>query len=261
MDQRLWDESEERLVRFLLGRLPPAEREEIENRIVAEDGFLEEVLATGDELSRAYLNGRLSGEDRVRFETHFLASAPQRRRFEEMRDLASAMRSRPRSRPRTPPIWMLAAAAVILVVVGVVLTQRPGSSRPGETRIAQETPTRPAPRRVRGETTPQVRLPARPSEPIEIPLSAETRHVRLEVPIDDDRHPTFDASLRTPDGVTVWQETDMLAPGPGVALVLLVPAEVLAADAYSLLVEGEKLRDPRHKRVSITYTLRVARPR
>ena len=260
-EKGLWDESEERLVAFLLGRLPEAEQEEIENRIVAEDGFLEEVLATGDELSRAYLNERLSTEDRARFQTHFLAVPRQRRRFEELRDLAAAMRQPPRTRARAVPVWALAAAAVLFVVIGVWIWQA-GKSQPPRETIVHHTPTPVSPAPTPGETTPRVRLPEKPSGATEIPLTAETRQVRLEVPIDDDRHPTFDASLRTPDGKTVWEKTEILAPGPGAAIVLTVPAEILAAaDSYSLLIEGEKLRDPRHKRVSITYTLRVARSR
>jgi len=261
VDKHLWDEHEARLVNFLLGRLPAAEQEEIENRTLTEDGFLNEVLATGDELIHAYLDGSLSGEDKTRFEMYFLASPLRRQRFELVRDIGTAVRDHAPARPRALPPWVLAVAASLLLAAGL-LALRFAVSPPPDDRIAQETPTPATPPPTAGETTPVVRLPATTSQTVAILVSATTRTVRIEVPIEDDRHPTFDASVRTPEGTTVWQTAGLVPPGPGLALVVMVPAEVLVADAYSLVVEGEKLRDaPRQKRLSLTYALRVARPR
>ena len=256
----LWDEHEERLVRFLLGRLPAAEQEELENRALTEDGFLDEVLATADELIHAYLDAGLSAEDRERFESHFLASPMRRQRFELLRDIGAAVKGKPAATPRSAPsVWMWAVAAAILIVAGLVALRLSTTPVP-DRRIAQETPTPPP--TPTADPNPVVRLPGTASGTAEIPVSAETRTVRIEVPIEDDRYPTFDATLRTADGTKAWESTGLVPPGPGLALVLMVPAEILLAEDYVLQVQGEKLRDaPRQKRLTLEYKLKIARAR
>src|SRR5262245_54681138 len=91
VQEPLWDENEERMVRYLLGASSPEEEAQIDERLFVEGGFHEELLATGDDLIRAYLVGRLPAEDRARFEQHFLASPRGRERFEFLRDVIATV--------------------------------------------------------------------------------------------------------------------------------------------------------------------------
>ena len=63
--------------RYLLGTSPPAEQEGIEQRLLADRAFFDEVSAGEDELLDEYLGGRLSPRERANFESIFLA-APER---------------------------------------------------------------------------------------------------------------------------------------------------------------------------------------
>ena len=264
-EPRLWDEREERLVRFLLGDLPDGEREEIADRLFEDRAFLAEIQAAGDDLIHAYLTDSLGSADRARFETHFLASPRRRERFEFLRDVVSTVQQRSAGPRRSTAgrAWVLAAAVVILAVTALwrVVLVRPGQNGPGPivTHPRTPVPTRPT---APPEETRVVRLPAPSQQPVEIAIPVGTRLVRLEVPIDDDEHPTFAAALRTHDGTTAWEAKRLVPPGPGLAVVLIVPAEILTADEYVLQVEGERWRDATpQKGVALKYRLRVARSR
>lgn len=267
-DTPLWDEQEAPLVRYLLGELPAAEQEAIEDRLFADRAFLDEVLATSDDLIHAYLTGSLTSEDKGRFESHFLASPLRRQRYEFLRDVVTVVQKTVQPKPRVAQPWMWAAAAAIVLAAGLLAVRRDREAPPHNVAQSQ-TPiptTAPPPAMttppIRPVETQVVRLPEPSTEPVEIALSAGTRTVRLEVPIDDDRHPTFDAIVRNADGDTVWKKTELVPPGPGMALVVLVPAELLQADVYALVIEGELLREAsRASRLRLRYELRVTHGR
>ena len=88
LDER---DREAALREYLLGGLAQAQREEIEERLLAEPDFHAEVQATGDDLIHAYLAGDLSAADRERFETHFLSTPRRRDRVAFVRTLVSAV--------------------------------------------------------------------------------------------------------------------------------------------------------------------------
>jgi hypothetical protein len=283
---RLWDDEEEHLIRYLLGRLSPEEEMQIEERVFVEPGFHDELQATSDDLIRAYLVGRLPAEDRTRFDEHFLASARRRERFDFLKDVlgtiqeASGQRRGSRvSRLAVSP-W-LAAAALVLIAAGLYFTnlRRPprGDHRADGPATPTPNPTAPPPTatpvpeaRPRPTTAPRataarpetrlVRLPPAADRPVEMALAEETRTVRLEVPLEGPRHPTYDAEIRGEDGEAVWQAKAILPRGPGEPLVLEVPTRVLVADAYELRVSGERLRGmPPGSARAVTYTLRITR--
>lgn len=83
-------EGEVAIIRYLLGVLPEAEAEHFEQLYLQDEALFEELQGAEDELIDDYANGALSGEDRARFEQHFLRS-PVRR---EKTRLALAMTER-----------------------------------------------------------------------------------------------------------------------------------------------------------------------
>jgi hypothetical protein len=62
---------------YLLGNLSQEAQQRVEERLLTEDDFFEELLLGEDELIDQYLNASLSDEERERFQHHFL-STPER---------------------------------------------------------------------------------------------------------------------------------------------------------------------------------------
>jgi hypothetical protein len=62
---------------YLLGRLALTKQEEVEQRLLADDSYLENVLIAEDELIDEYLGNKLSAQERDSFRRHFL-STPER---------------------------------------------------------------------------------------------------------------------------------------------------------------------------------------
>jgi hypothetical protein len=72
--------NEELIVRYLLGELPEEQQIAIEDRAFADSEYLAAVTAIENDLIDEYVRHELSGNDRLRFEERFLASAERRKR-------------------------------------------------------------------------------------------------------------------------------------------------------------------------------------
>jgi hypothetical protein len=140
-------QNEARLTRYLLGEMPPAERERLEEEYFADDDAFEQMLIAEDELLDAYATGGLSAAERRRFEERFLRSPGARERVQFARSLADAAAdARPAETPRVVtrrrrlPAFLaapfgrvgaprLALAIVVLIVavgVAVLLVRQAG---------------------------------------------------------------------------------------------------------------------------------------
>lgn len=82
MDADFRTEDEGLLRRYLLGGLPEAQREPLEEKLFAEEGFLEHLALVEDELIDSYVRDELPAEERERFESHFLVSLRHLERVE-----------------------------------------------------------------------------------------------------------------------------------------------------------------------------------
>jgi anti-sigma factor RsiW len=286
---------EERLIRFLLGSLPEAEHEELEERLFTDEPLQAELDATTDDLIHTYLAGGLSPEERQQFETHFLTAARHRERLAFIRELLTAVhrvephkvapeRVAPRPHLRAPMTWAMAASLILgaAAIVGLVRSSQDGtrqaSASPSPTVAHAGTPgadATPTPAvSPRGEEAPGtspppadggrvrlVRLPAHGgTAPAEIALTPATRTVRLEVKVAEGP-PSYDAVIRKASGPPVWRAEDLVPARPGEPLVLTVPADLLASADYVLSVEGEALRGTESPGASrpVEYRLRVIR--
>lgn len=74
-------EQEDRLVRYILGRLEAEQESQIEEQFFADDQFFEQLLAVEDAMMDAYAQGELPEDEREEFK-EYLTSSPRR-----MRDL------------------------------------------------------------------------------------------------------------------------------------------------------------------------------
>jgi hypothetical protein len=270
-------EREQRLVEYLLGGLLPEERVQTEERLFGDDELHEEFEATADDLIHVYLAGTLSRDDRVRFETHFLASPRRRQRLEFVRGLLAAV-DRVAANERTGdrlethrPVWrpwMLPAAAAIVAAAILAVLGRPSSqgierASAGPVPRVSAAPTpgpveTPLPQRPRPLEVSVVRLTRNSSS---VPVAPETRLVRLEVAVTEDR-PSYDAVLRTADGTEVWRAEGLAPSKAGEPLAVAVPAHIFTSDVYALAVEGEALRgEPRRALLRVEYRLHVVRER
>jgi hypothetical protein len=122
-------EENESLIRdFLLGKTPEAERDRLEERLLADPAFSELVSAVEEELIDDYTAGLLFRDDRRLFEDSFLVTEERRRRVHFSAALAG-VRDRPLpARAEIPALdrtrrgWMqVAAAAVAIVSLGVAV--------------------------------------------------------------------------------------------------------------------------------------------
>ncbi len=72
---------------YLLGDLPESEAISLEQKFFADDETFEQMWETENNLVDGYVRGRLSPEDRERFERHYLASPVHRQRVAVARNL------------------------------------------------------------------------------------------------------------------------------------------------------------------------------
>jgi hypothetical protein len=100
-------DGDEHLIRYLLGELPPQEREQLESRYFADHSRFQQLLAIEDELIDAYLRDELPGERKRAFEDRFLASAEQRRKVDSAREFLrrSSVRYRSEVVPVSRRVW------------------------------------------------------------------------------------------------------------------------------------------------------------
>ena len=78
---------------YLMGRLTPERAEQIEQRILTDDAFHEEVEIVEEELLDRYAQGRISGEERLLFDRHFFASPLRKQKLTFARALQTKIDS------------------------------------------------------------------------------------------------------------------------------------------------------------------------
>ena len=118
---------------YLLGRLTEEEQEKIEERLMVEDDFFDELEISKGELIEEYCAGELVQNDHQWFESHYLASAEGKQRHSFALALGSLKRSIPAPAPKPTLLERLrsllnvrqlqpvAASAALVLVAGVGL--------------------------------------------------------------------------------------------------------------------------------------------
>ena len=208
------DERLERLEDYLLGLLPEAEAEQLDELSITDEEFAWQLRAAEDDLVDAYVRNSLPATTRARFEEYYLASPRHRERVTFARTWPGRPTARSIARPPWPtshtsptpapaheterPVaqsqtawWLMAAAAAVVVAFGAMLMRtgllRPSAGTPAPTvaatapaREANAPPVTPAP----PVTTPMLsaapaaadRTPAAPIVTTEaVALSPDTR--------------------------------------------------------------------------------------
>lgn len=277
---------------YLLGGLPEEECTALEEKYVRREEALDRVRGAEDDLIDDYLAGRLTADERRRFDSHYLASPVHRHRVAMTRQLRSAaarsvtghtatpaptsrLPARIRLWLEAPFAWTGAVTAALLVALAggaawMVLTrfEKPGGDpavATGTTTPTQasgpDAPTpgrsRPAPVALAISLSPAVVRSAADSAPVTIPPGTE----RLDVNLESDGSPRpfsrARAVVQTVSGRDVWS-------GPAVAEAsaaspvyarIEVPADRLAPDDY--IVTVFETRDGGPETEGFRYFLRI----
>ena len=129
------------LIQYLIGSLPEAEAERLDQLSIADDEFVSRLSGAENDLVDAYVRGELSGDTLQRFGIHYLSSRSRRDkvafantlRLREMREAtrpAEAVAPRPswrlaawrfRTVPGPAPAWALAGVAALTLVAAAYL--------------------------------------------------------------------------------------------------------------------------------------------
>lgn len=141
---------------YLLGQLPPAEAEALEDRYVDDDGLRASIEREEEALIEAFVDGRLDEASRAAFERVLAASPERRRRVEVVRGLVvRAMPGASAAPVVTSRVswasaaWGLAAAAVVVLAVWTPWRRSsavaPSPAAPGASAVAPPPATPPRP--------------------------------------------------------------------------------------------------------------------
>jgi hypothetical protein len=148
--------------RYLLGQLTDEEEQNVEERLLTDDEFFEELAVTKDELTQEYVNGELTGKERDWLRSNFLVSAEGKEKHEFAKAFASFAQTRAKGQKKTgvierlwsffagQPIAVLATSGAVLVIAITITSLIRTSSQPSvatltlistsTTRSANESP-------------------------------------------------------------------------------------------------------------------------
>jgi hypothetical protein len=224
---------------YLLGQTTEAKAEAIEIRALDEEDFFATVQSVEDDLFDDYVRGRMADDERARF----LAKYGEKRvRLVVARALA-ARTAGPRvvSPPVASRYWMMAAAAALVIGIGLTLGI-PGRPSQNRAEVPVSTPAPAAPVPVALHVTLGASRSAAPSPEAVLPPSAATLQLRVRIDPAD----VFDGyamELRSDRGSIVWRADGLEASAAGGDLTLVgdVPVAPLNDATYELTVIGSKV--------------------
>ena len=239
---------DEQARQYLLGALGPDEQARVEQQYFVDDSRFDDLQAAEEALIDEYLHAELAGDDRARFQSHFLASPERKRRV----DVAAAVRAAARSAMPSPHRrrgvwqWLPAAAAVAAIAIGgwAVLRQIRTQAELDALRLERQALAAPS------IASPPIGLPipagstlavalrldatrgAASAHPVQ--LLPDTEWVHFVVDVTEERASTFSLVFRGPDGVPIRRWDDVQAGREAGARVLTV------AIAANLLRSGDR---------------------
>jgi hypothetical protein len=261
-------ESDDYLVRYVLGELPDAEAEELDERSITDDAFALRLRELENDLVDRYARGEHFDGLLERFDRLYPASPHLREKVLFAQSLqaltAKSAPSRKHERIRPAPSWLgwwsLAAAAILLLVaagylavghmrlrddLGQLEARRTAVERQNA-QLQQEL------ERTRATPTPQlspvtatflVRPPRRGigSDTTIISVPRGTEQVTLRLQVESDDYPTFWAALRDLASTRiVWRSGDLPAEASASDRIVTftLPASLLAPERYSVEISG-----------------------
>jgi hypothetical protein len=223
---------------YLLGRLPAEARDQMDDEYFTDRETFEEMLAAENDLVDEYVRGQLSGSDRKAFEREYLNTPEGRQKVALARTLVQYVdASAPLAVRRQPfwmrPVWVVCFTCVLLTVAAGIWWN---AGRPGPRQDAAVQP----PAVSSGATavlvlTPGLLRDETGSRTLVIPAGAS--QVELRAHLELQGYSTFDAVVKTPEGIAIWSGQGLRV-GPGQVLSIGIPGSRLAAGDYVLSVSS-----------------------
>jgi hypothetical protein len=229
---------------YLLGQTTEPDAERLEIRALEDEDFFSAVRSVEDDLFDEYVRGAMADAERPLFLARYGG-------HQERLRMARALMMRTAqptvvSRSAASRYWMMAAAAVLVLGIGVTLGI-PGKPTPGRSTPAAtgSTPAPAAPAPVALLLTLGSSRSAAPPPEAVLPSSAATLqlHVRIDPADTFDR---YTMELRSDNDNVIWRADTLKASPAGgdLALVGDVPAGLLKEASYELTVLGSTAGRP-----------------
>jgi hypothetical protein len=271
-------DQQNRIRDYLLGQLPEGELEALDERVVVDKDFYEELLIVEDELVDEYLNNELTKSEQESFEKYFLITPERHQKLIFSKDLKTYLDNKqenpvpepepqpvpdvnrkvvvppPKPKPwyysflpiRTPALAYAAMALVILVIAGglFVISRINGPDEPGPvyTMVLSAGSTRGG-----GDTEKKFSLP---------PGSGT---VELRPQLRGNEYATYEAVLLADDNSEIARADNLQATNDNGVRILKwrLPARLVRPDDYSLKINGKT--DQGQLEALPTYRFRVVR--
>lgn len=248
----------EAIKQYLLGSAPEAELSKLEERILSDDNFYEELLVAEDELIDQYLRGALSEPERSGFVSHFLITDERHEKLRFSRTLrkyldakGAVLNESPRLVPARrdsnqrkwfssifpvpghPALRLSLAAISLIAVLGVswiILTNRlsyeKASDKPQSIFIAT--------------LSPGLTRDVGATAGISIPPDKDTVRLQLQLESSSHGYRSYSAELKTSEASTLLSR-DKLQPevkDTYRVVNLDVPSQILKAGDYQVRLSG-----------------------
>jgi hypothetical protein len=268
---------EEVLLRnYLLGDLDEARREQVEERLLCDDGFAEKLSAAQDALIDDYTFNALSENERESFDKNFILDEERRRKMVFAQTFEVYVDERYESRPPTrdesrlsPASWSnpwpflrahkawASAAAIVLLLLFLTPAMLRRLRSPDEAALVRERRERIErqvaelnQRRADGSvpSLPALELALQPTLLREdgglkrAVLSNDIKLLTLKLMLPQVRHENYRALVLTVEGDELFAADALTAePEAGVATVLLnIPTEFLTTGDYQIQLRGKE---------------------
>jgi hypothetical protein len=259
-------QEQEVITQYLLGGLNEAAQQQVEERLITDRKYKEEVLMIEDELLEDYLAGTLSEIERDMFRQHYLSSPPQQQKLR----IAQAVNKYVVDKTKLPPHdraekrWFRAlldffnsrsrlvqfswaAALALILIAGSWMLFQAWRTRSEQARRQEELARLNGPQSIAVSPDPSV-LPVTLAsvqlrelgDSKRVAITSETKIVQLRLPVAADKYQSYRAVLAVNGGPEVFKLDGLKVRtmGQGRMLVLQIPARILTANDYLLKVSG-----------------------
>lgn len=216
---------------YLLGRLPEADAERLEQRLLEGEEVFQTLRSVEDDLIDDYARDRLDASERQGFEARY-AGQTDRLTFAHA---LSKRTARSNVIPFARRQWIPLAAAAALVVATFGIMMRPPGEAPDRTPV----PGPPAPPPPAIVLTLGISRSAAAGPEVTLPAGAPALDLRVRLD-PADRYDRYFMELRSSADQVVWRGDDLRASTESgeLDLVAAVPASALADGTYELAVRG-----------------------
>ena len=238
---------------YLLGELDPDARQRLEETLMVDEHYYEEVLIAEDELIERYLSGGLDEHEQEKFLKHFLITTERRQKLDFARTFRTYTRNHAPQLSAaegggkesfsgwvrlvpflaggySPALRLTFASLVLLLMLAgswVIWNrwQRPDPSQ----RVGQNV--------LVISLAPVLTRSVEETRRIVIPAEVTTVQLRLEPAVHGQE--SYSARLLTDAGAEIFRADALSAKGDG-SVVVTIPAESLVAGDYRLKLDGSK---------------------